>query len=302
MKFKIATYFQWAKSKQSYAILLQSILSIGNYFMQYITYTIVIALFSVYTAIRIYFRIQKYQAIKHNFHNQKPPEQIHTDNKPKHLSDTKLITTAVIPLQRSLFEPRWFRTLRIFSVVVFVALTILYTITRHLPSLFIESTNLDWPILLRICALVISLLGLWLLAWSHSTLGRYWTPELSLEPHHALITDGPYKYMRHPMYTGLFCFFGGTSIFAANLILIIPAFFVIILMYIRIFGEERMMLDHFGVCYQQYMLRSGRLLPKWQGKVQTKSNDPLEPNFAHFQIYPPQNTVKPKTQIESTEG
>ncbi|KAG9321726.1 hypothetical protein KVV02_006640 [Mortierella alpina] len=43
--------------------------------------------------------------------------------------------------------------------------------------------------------------------WSYSTLGQFFTYQLVIRPGHRLVKTGPYRYLRHPSYTGaLFCF------------------------------------------------------------------------------------------------
>jgi len=56
----------------------------------------------------------------------------------------------------------------------------------------------DW---LRFSGLSLALLTLPLLHWTHRTLGHQYSPDLELKKEHKLIASGPYKVIRHPMYT-----------------------------------------------------------------------------------------------------
>src|SRR4029453_15041377 len=62
---------------------------------------------------------------------------------------------------------------------------------------FAEYALLPWPLGAGVLCLVA---GLWCLRRSHSDLGRYWSVTLELRENHRLITEGIYRYVRHPMY------------------------------------------------------------------------------------------------------
>lgn len=116
----------------------------------------------------------------------------------------------------------------------------------------------------------ISLLGapvfaasLWLFYRAHVDLGRNWSPTLQLKTDHTLVTSGVYSRIRHPIYAahwlwGLAQLLLLANWFAglANLVLFLPVYLT------RVPREEQMMLDHFGEAYRQYMLRTGRVIPK----------------------------------------
>ncbi len=107
-------------------------------------------------------------------------------------------------------------------------------------------------------------LAIWLLHRSHTDLGKRWSPTVEFEEQHTLVAEGVYRHVRHPMYAAHLIWGVAQSVLLPNfaaglsaLILILP---VILL---RIRREERAMLGHFGDAYRQYMVRTGRLLPKW---------------------------------------
>jgi protein-S-isoprenylcysteine O-methyltransferase Ste14 len=97
----------------------------------------------------------------------------------------------------------------------------------------------------------------------HQALGRNWSGVVQLAEDHELVTHGPYRYIRHPMYTSLF----GTAIalvlLTANGLIALAGIGSVTLMYIvRVVEEESMMLQAFGDSYEQHSLGTGRLLPK----------------------------------------
>ncbi|MBN2469306.1 MAG: isoprenylcysteine carboxylmethyltransferase family protein [Anaerolineae bacterium] len=106
-------------------------------------------------------------------------------------------------------------------------------------------------------------LGLVLLWRSHADLGRYWTVSPEIREEHRLVTQGVYRHIRHPMYTGhllwalgqpllLWNWLAGFGYLAATVALLV----------FRIPREEQMMIAHFGEDYRRYMARTGALLPR----------------------------------------
>jgi protein-S-isoprenylcysteine O-methyltransferase Ste14 len=104
--------------------------------------------------------------------------------------------------------------------------------------------------------------GLWLLHRSHADLGPNWSITLEIREQHALVSDGVYAHIRHPMYTALFLQSLAQALLLPNW-LAGPAYFVAFLLMfsLRVTGEERMMLERFGDEYTAYCGRTKRLIP-----------------------------------------
>ena len=100
-----------------------------------------------------------------------------------------------------------------------------------------------------------------LFAWTHVTLGRFWSTCLQLRPDHRLVTNGPYARIRHPMYSAILGWMISLGLIAANWMLFVFAALSALNFMLRIQPEEKMMLQRFGDEYRQYMKRTGRLLP-----------------------------------------
>lgn len=104
---------------------------------------------------------------------------------------------------------------------------------------------------------------LWLFWRSHADLGRNWSPGLELRQKHQLITEGVYRYIRHPMYAAIWISALTQPLLIHNWIagaLVIPAFAA--MWFLRIPSEEAMMRSQFGEAYDLYCQRTGRLLPR----------------------------------------
>jgi protein-S-isoprenylcysteine O-methyltransferase Ste14 len=104
--------------------------------------------------------------------------------------------------------------------------------------------------------------GLWWFQRSHSDLGTYWSVTLEVRENHRLITQGVYRYVRHPMYAALFLYSIGQALVVPNWV-VGPSYLVAfgILFAFRIGAEERMMLETFGEEYAGYMTKTKLLVP-----------------------------------------
>jgi protein-S-isoprenylcysteine O-methyltransferase Ste14 len=148
--------------------------------------------------------------------------------------------------------------LRLVASPVFVGGAVLYagypqTITAFTVAL---------PEWLRWLGAALAAASIALLAWSHHALGRQWSPDLVLQKRHALVTSGPYRRVRHPMYSSIFLFLAAASLISANAVIAVPNVLAMAFLYLRIGSEERMLVGKFGGKYAAYMKRTGRLLPR----------------------------------------
>ena len=100
-----------------------------------------------------------------------------------------------------------------------------------------------------------------LFAWTHVTLGRFWSTCLQLRRDHRLITAGPYTRIRHPMYSAILGWMISLGLVAANWMPFGFAALAALNFMLRIQPEEKMMLQQFGDEYGEYMKWTGRLLP-----------------------------------------
>jgi Putative protein-S-isoprenylcysteine methyltransferase len=116
------------------------------------------------------------------------------------------------------------------------------------------------PLLWTGTAMVVG--GLAFRRWAIAVLGRQFTVDVGIQPGHALITAGPYRWLRHPSYTGaLACFYGlglglGSWASLAVIALAVTAAFAR-----RMQVEEAVLAQAFPDAYPRYAAHSWRLLP-----------------------------------------
>jgi protein-S-isoprenylcysteine O-methyltransferase Ste14 len=104
-----------------------------------------------------------------------------------------------------------------------------------------------------------------LIYWVFSSLGKNVTPTVVTRQEHTLVTHGPYRWVRHPLYTVGFLLFLGLSLLAANWFIALMLVLGIIPLAMRTPIEEARLMERFGDEYRAYMERTGRFLPRLSG-------------------------------------
>ena len=124
-------------------------------------------------------------------------------------------------------------------------------------SHFAVSESVRW------LGVAVGLSGSALFAWTHLALGKNWSGVLEIAKDHKLVTNGPYQFVRHPMYSAFFLMGLGVLLLSANWLVGGLNLVAVAYMYVvRVADEEAMMLDHFGQSYAAYMGNTGRLFPR----------------------------------------
>ncbi len=102
-----------------------------------------------------------------------------------------------------------------------------------------------------------------LLSWTATrALGRHWRLDAALNPTHELVISGPYKIVRHPIYTSMLCVLLATAILVTPYWLLLPALVVFLIgTEIRVRIEDRMLNSRFGVRFQDYRRRVAAYVP-----------------------------------------
>ncbi|MGH8217041.1 MAG: methyltransferase family protein [Steroidobacteraceae bacterium] len=98
--------------------------------------------------------------------------------------------------------------------------------------------------------------------WSIATLGRFFTTYVAIRSGHRLVQAGPYRFVRHPSYTGILIIHVGAALCFGNLLsvlaLLLPVWFAL---GNRMRVEEAALAQALGAEYREYMARTKRLVP-----------------------------------------
>ena len=121
------------------------------------------------------------------------------------------------------------------------------------------------PVWLRWTGVGLALIAGLLLAWMFRTLGRNLTDTVVTRKQHALVTTGPYRWVRHPLYTLAALLGIASSLAAANWFFIVAGCLMFLLLAIRTRKEEENLVARFGDDYRHYMQRTGRFVPRLFG-------------------------------------
>ncbi len=104
-------------------------------------------------------------------------------------------------------------------------------------------------------------LGLGYAVQARRHLGANWSATVTLKQAHSLIRNGPYRHVRHPIYTGLLLAFAGSALALAQWRGLLALLLVTGSLWLKLRREERWLLQHFGDDYAEYRKTSWALLP-----------------------------------------
>ena len=122
----------------------------------------------------------------------------------------------------------------------------------------------DWRAQYIVAALIVVLVlaSLIFVASAVRTLGEQWSLQARVLEHHELIRRGPYRIVRHPIYTGMFGLLLAASLAYGHWIgLLIASLVYCIGTIIRIHSEEKLLREQFGSAYEDYARKVPAFLP-----------------------------------------
>jgi protein-S-isoprenylcysteine O-methyltransferase Ste14 len=122
----------------------------------------------------------------------------------------------------------------------------------------------------RVVGLAVGLGGAVLLVWASVLLGRFLMHEAAVREDHVLVVSGPYRFVRHPVYTGYLALLLGSGVASLNVCLLLLWPVSLLGIRIQAASEEQLLGARFGQDYRRYVGRTGRLYPR----VRRQAGDP----------------------------
>jgi len=148
-------------------------------------------------------------------------------------------------------------SLALLWIVIVASVTLAFNIAYALPA-----AGMSGVPRLRYLGIAAFAAGLAIRWYAIVHLGRFFTVNVAIAAGHRLIDTGPYRFVRHPSYTGALMAFLGLALCLANwaslAVMLVPIFLVFLR---RMHVEEGALLQAFGDQYRDYMHRTKRLIP-----------------------------------------
>jgi len=148
--------------------------------------------------------------------------------------------------------------LRIISGILLFTFVCIYSFYPSLSDTF----QFYLPLWLRWIGAIIATVGVLFWIYAQSVLDRNWSGNLKIQKEHKLVTTGPYRRIRHPIYAAMLLWSAGLALFTTNIFFVFLLMLIIIFLSSRVPKEEKIMIEHFGDEYIKYMEKTGRYLPK----------------------------------------
>jgi len=142
--------------------------------------------------------------------------------------------------------------------VVLAAIVLIYA-----PRMPKPMSAVIFPSTTPICVLVVAfcITGLVTCLWARITLGRNWSSVVVLKVDQELVQAGPYRFVRHPIYSGMILMFAAIVLLVGRAAGILAFGLFVYSFVLKLRREERMMLRQFPTTYPEYAEKTKRLVP-----------------------------------------
>jgi protein-S-isoprenylcysteine O-methyltransferase Ste14 len=122
--------------------------------------------------------------------------------------------------------------------------------------------TMRWPWLFYVAGAVLVAAGISIRIWAVLTLGRWFTTVVRVADDQQVVSDGPYRWVRHPSYLGLLLTLAGLGLMLTDWVsLLVAVLLPLSTLVWRIRVEERALREGLGPRYDQYAAGRKRLVP-----------------------------------------
>ena len=155
-------------------------------------------------------------------------------------------------------DPRWFWT----SMGIIGPLLVLSLGTFLVRPRWLDFARIDAPAWVRWAGVPVGAAGVALFAWMFRHLGLNVTSTSVPRTEATLVTSGPYRWIRHPMYSAALILVTSMTLLTANAVVLGCGLTMFALLAARSRLEEQRLVLKFGDAYHVYQARTGRFLPR----------------------------------------
>lgn len=147
---------------------------------------------------------------------------------------------------------------RVVLALILLAFILLYTFAPG----WISWSGISVPLWLRWVGVILAIPSPFLAVWIFSSIGKNISETVLTKQEHELMTKGPYRWVRHPLYSmGILLIFSLGLIAANGMLLLFGLAALIIFRFVVIPAEEKNLVEKFGMDYEEYRSRTGALTP-----------------------------------------
>jgi protein-S-isoprenylcysteine O-methyltransferase Ste14 len=114
---------------------------------------------------------------------------------------------------------------------------------------------------------LLTIAGLGLAFWARYHLGRNWSGQITLKENHTLVCTGPYRYLRHPIYSGILLAVVGTGLTIGLYRALLGVLLIALGLWWKARQEDAWLARAFGEQFEQQRQRTGRLLPRFRSSL-----------------------------------
>jgi protein-S-isoprenylcysteine O-methyltransferase Ste14 len=143
----------------------------------------------------------------------------------------------------------------------YVFATLAFLLLQRLPVYPLSIPLLGHSVAIDILSSVCAIGGLSIALAARRTLAGNWSGSVTFKRDHTLITTGIYRYMRHPIYTGILLMFVGTALLVGTLGAVLGFLILLVTFWLKLKQEEALMEQHFPKDYPEYKRRVKALIP-----------------------------------------
>ena len=148
-------------------------------------------------------------------------------------------------------------------VAAWIALPYLALVRTHtLLAMPVFAQQSAGYVALRWLAAVCAVICLLLTSVCWSRMGTHWRMAISLKGEEELITDGPFRHVRHPIYALSMLLMICSAVVVPTVPMLVVASAHLVLNYLKARNEENHLLAVHGDLYRRYLARTGRFFPK----------------------------------------
>jgi len=112
-----------------------------------------------------------------------------------------------------------------------------------------------------VAGLIVQAAFIYLAVWARHNLGSNWSGEVRIAREHQLVRSGPYRFIRHPIYTGVLGMYCGTALVSGQIHALVALAMVALAYWRKIRMEEKALSETFGAEFESYRRNTWALVP-----------------------------------------